>query len=363
ILFFDEGLDSATASTAGNYLISGNTVVTATAVPPLYNSVQIKLATPLVPSTVYSVAVNNVTDCRGNAIAGNRQAQLGIAQGVVVNDVVINEILFNPKPNGADYVELYNNSKKIIDLNKLYLANRNGNGVISSLSRISDVPFFVFPSSYVVVTEDPLNLSLNYLVKDADAVLTVSSLASYPDDQGTVVLVDVNNIIADEVAYDDDWHFALIADKEGVALERLDFNAASQNKGNWHSAATTAGYGTPGYKNSQTIGTANASATIEIVTKVFSPDNDGIDDVAAICYNISESGYLANIIIFDINGRRIKHLVKNAIPGLRGCWNWDGLDEKNQKLPIGNYVIYAELFNLKGAKEQFKKTITLARRF
>ncbi len=362
ILFFDEGLDSATASLAGNYSVNGNTVLTAMPLPPFYNSVQIKIATPLAPSIVYTIAVKNVGDCKGNTMAGSSQAQLGLAQALAVHDVVINEILFNPKPNGADYIELYNNSKKIIDLSKLYLANRNSNGVVSSLSRISTEPFFLFPSSYLVVTEDPLNLSLSYLVKDDGAVMTISSLASYPDDKGTVVLVDVNNVIADEVAYNDDWHFALIADKEGVALERLDFNAASQNKNNWHSAASTAGYGTPGYKNSQTINTTNATSTIEIATKIFSPDNDGIDDVASICYNIAESGYIANIIIFDINGRRTKHLVKNAVLGLSGCWNWDGLDEKNQKLPIGNYVVYAELFNLKGTKEQFKKTISLARR-
>jgi hypothetical protein len=38
------------------------------------------------------------------------------------------------------------------------------------------------------------------------------------------------------------------------------------------------------------------------------------------------------------------------------------LGEKFQKLPVGIYVIYTEVFNLAGKKKQFKKTIVLARR-
>ena len=47
---------------------------------------------------------------------------------------------------------------------------------------------------------------------------------------------------------------------------------------------------------------------------------------------------------------------------LNGSWNWDGLDEKGQKLLIGNYIIYTELFNLQGKKKQYKNVVVLARR-
>jgi flagellar hook assembly protein FlgD len=145
-------------------------------------------------------------------------------------------------------------------------------------------------------------------------------------------------------------------------LERVDPDKPTQDAGNWHSAASTAGYGTPGYKNSQYKQTDNINATIEVAPKVFSPDNDGIDDIAAIQYQINETGYVANVTIFDVSGRVIRHLVKNATLGLKGSWNWDGLDEKGQKLLIGNYIIYTELFNLQGKKKQFKNVVVLARR-
>ena len=153
----------------------------------------------------------------------------------------------------------------------------------------------------------------------------------------------------------------MIANAEGVALERIEPDKPTKNADNWHSAASTAGYGTPGYKNSQFKQTDNINATIELTPKVFSPDNNGVDDITTIQYQIGETGYVGNITIFDVSGRMVRHLVKNATLGIRGNWNWDGLDEKGQKLAIGNYIIYTELFNLHGRKKQFKNVVVLAR--
>ena len=59
-----------------------------------------------------------------------------------------------PKSGGYDFVEFYNRSNKIFDANKLYIANRNSSGVISSTRLISTIPYYIFPGDYIVVTED-----------------------------------------------------------------------------------------------------------------------------------------------------------------------------------------------------------------
>ena len=100
---------------------------------------------------------------------------------------------------------------------------------------------------------------------------------------------------------------------------------------------------------------------IEVSPKVFSPDNDGRDDIATINYQVSEPGYVANVSIFDASGRMVRYLVKNALLGVKGNWNWDGLNENGQKLHIGTYIILTEIFNLQGRKKQFKNTVVLAR--
>jgi hypothetical protein len=362
VLQFDEAVDSIVAVDISHYNLSpliniSSITVSATG----FTEVQLKLSTSLNPTTVYTLSISTIKDCSGN-VSNTTEHKLGLPQNASASDIVINEILFNPKPDGYDFIELYNRSNKIIDASKLYIANRNSSGAISALKKLSEQPFYIFPGSYIVVTEDANSLLKNYLVKNTNAVLVISSLPSFPDDKGTIVVTNFQGEVVDELNYEDDWHFDLIANAEGVSLERIDPEKPTQNSDNWHSAASTAGYGTPTYKNSQYKQDNNINATIEVSPKVFSPDNDGIDDIATIQYQLGETGYVANITIFDASGRLVRHLVKNATLGLKGSWNWDGLDEKGRKLLIGNYIIYTELFNLRGKKKQFKNVIVLARR-
>ena len=143
--------------------------------------------------------------------------------------------------------------------------------LIRSIEQIFSSPFYIFPGDYFVITEDAANLEFNYLVKNPDAVLELSSLPSYPDDAGDVILLNGQGNIVDEVKYDDSWQFKLIDNPEGVSLERIDPEGPSQDAANWHSAASTAGYGTPTYKNSQYKQTQIIDAAIADYTKNIQP--------------------------------------------------------------------------------------------
>lgn len=363
ILEFDEPVDSLKGATVANYSVDGGlTVVSAVSLSPLFNQVQLKVNNSLAANIIYNITVNNVTDCKGNIIGSGNKAKVGLPVDAAIGDWIINEILFNPKPNAYDYVEFYNNSNKIFDAAKLYIANRNSAGVISSIKPLSASSRYIFPGDYIVATENADNLALNFLVKNPGNVLVVSSMPSFSDDEGDVIALNFQGNIVDEVKYKDDWHFKLIDDDEGVALERIDPAGPSQNETNWHSAASTAGYGTPTYKNSQYKLAQSINADIEISPKVFSPDNDGRDDIASIQYRVGTAGYVANITIFDAAGRPVRNLVRNGTLGLTGYWNWDGLDDKGLKLSVGTYIIYTEIFNLSGKKNTFKNSIVLARK-
>ena len=361
VVVFDEAVDSLKGATIANYSIDGGlSVQSATSISPLFDKVQLRLTTVMQANTVYTITVTNVTDCKNNSIGSKNKGKVGLPVDATANEMVINEILFNPG-RGSDYVEFYNRSNKIFDANKIYVANRNSSGALSSMRLISSTPYYIFPGDYIVVTEDANNLALDYVVQNPDALFVVSSLPSFPDDEGDVVLLNFQGAVVDEVNYKDDWHFALIDDAEGVSLERIDPDGASQEANNWHSAASTAGYGTPTYKNSQYKLLQSISAAIEVSPKVFSPDNDGRDDIATIQYKTTEPGYIANMTIYDANGRPVRSLVKNGTLGLEGYWVWDGLDDKRLKLPVGTYILFTEIFNLNGKKEIFKNVVVVAR--
>ena len=362
VIVFDEPVDSLKGATIANYSIDGGLgIQSAISISPLFDKVQLRLTTAMQANKVYNITVNNVTDCKNNSIGSKNKAKVGLPVDAALTEMVISEILFNPKSGGYDYVEFYNRSNKIFDANKLYVANRNSSGVISSTKLISTIPYYVFPGDYIVVTEEAFNLSLDYMVQNPDAVFVVSSLPSFPDDEGNVILLNSQGAVVDEVKYKDDWQFALLADPNGVSLERIDPDGISQEATNWHSAASTAGFGTPTYKNSQYKLLQSINATIEVTPKVFSPDNDGRDDIATIQYKTTEPGYVANITIYDANGRPVRNLVKNATLSLQGYWIWDGLDDKKLKLPVGTYILFTEIYNLNGKKEIFKNVVVLAR--
>ena len=70
-----------------------------------------------------------------------------------------------------------------------------------------------------------------------------------------------------------------------------------------------------------------------------------------------------NSFVFDATGRMVRMLVKNTLLGVTGQFTWDGLDEKKQKLPSGSYIIFTEIFNLQGKKQQFKNLVGIAKTY
>jgi hypothetical protein len=362
-LLYDEPLDSMSVSSLTDYTLgNGLSVIHVNPVPPLFNKINLTVNDPLITGTVYTITSKNLSDCAGNGIGVYNSAKVALAQDADSLDIVINEILFNPLPSGVDYVELYNRSAKTIELSKIYIANRNNSNRISSIQQLTTENILLFPGDYLALTTDPATVKSQYLTPDPDAFLKLNNMPSFSNDKGSVIILNRQGNILDEVNYSDNWHFALLHNTKGVSLERIDYNGPSTS-GNFHSAATSVGYGTPGYKNSQYTLTGEKHGQITITPEIFSPDNDGSDDMLTINYQFPSAGYVANITVFDASGRPVRYLQKNSLSGIKGYYRWDGLDDKQRKLPQGIYIIYTEIFNTSGKKKAFKNTVVLARRY
>ncbi len=362
VAVFNEPVDSTIAAVVSNYQLTGLTITAAVPVAPTFQLVLLNLSTPLAANTIYNLTVTNVPDCKGNIIGSFNKARSGLPVDADSLEVLVNEILFNPKPNGFDFVELYNNSNKIFDASKLSIANKNTTGAIANVKKMSELPCLIFPKDYIVLTENGASIKQNFFVENPDALIEIPTMPSFNDDEGNVIFLNFQGKIIDQVNYKDDWHFKLIDNKEGISLERIDFNIASQTADSWHSAASSSNYGTPTAKNSQYKSTALSDGEITLSPKTFSPDNDGLDDVLSISYNLSDRGQLANVIIYNAAGVPVRRLKKNDLLGFKGAWFWDGLNDKNEKLATGIYVVWVEVFDTKGNHKQYKKTVVLARR-
>lgn len=363
IAVFDEPLDSLPAADLQHYHTDkGTTILEAALVMPFMKEVKLKLLPAMLQDTVYELSVNNIPDCAGNASV-LLSVPMGLSSEAASMDVVINELLFNPLPGGTDYIEVYNQGGKIIDASQLLVASRSASGNLLSPRKLSETPFLLFPSQYLVVTDDIAAVQKRYAISHPLQMMALSQMPSMPDDHGTVVLLNSRGEIIDEVSYDQGWHFPLVARPEGVALERIHPGQPSQSKYNWTSAASDAGYGTPTYRNSQIGSFPPLQRSLEVTPNVFSPDNDGFNDWCMIRYELPSAGYVANVTVFDVRGYAVRNLCRNLLLSDKGFVRWDGLNEAGVRLPAGVYIILTELFNMGGKTVNFKNTVTLARAF
>jgi hypothetical protein len=367
-VYFTETVQLFNSINPANYLISdgiGNPAVVYT-YPPDYKSVKLALTASLDSGIIYTISLtDSLTDCSGNAINTSLIGRFAIPEAVNPGDLVINEILSNPRDGGSDFVEIFNNSNKILDLGGLQLGSLDVNtGLLDQTTEICPEGYLLFPGEYIVLSDNSAGVKNYYYTTNPSGFYQMADFPTYNNDLGIVVLYrTTDQIIVDVALYGNALHFALLNDLDGVTLERINPSRLASDKTNWNSAASTVGYGTPGYRNSQYSPlTESQEGSMAIAPEVFSPDNDGNDDILSIGYEFKGPGYTGSVTIYDSNGRLVKYLVRNKLLGTEGNFSWNGIDEENEKARIGIYVVYLEAFDLSGNVVKLKKAAVLGGR-
>jgi hypothetical protein len=274
-------------------------------------------------------------------------------------ELLLNEILFNPYPDGEDYVEIYNISDREIPLGKLFLASRDKDLQLEQIYDLSGKNYLIPPKSYAVITKDTSGVFPFFQIKCSECFQQVARIPSFNNDDDYVVLLNENLEILDELYYTEKMHIPFLANVKGISLERISFSLPTNSTGNWHSASSDAGYGTPGYENSQAGKELTGKPKVIFEPEAFSPNHDGYNDEFFIRYELSKSGYVTNISIFDAAGRFVFHLAKNEILGTNGTITWNGEDETGSRLSLGVYVVMVEIFNAEGEIHRFKTGVVL----
>ncbi len=274
-------------------------------------------------------------------------------------DVLISEVLFNPVPDGEDFVEIYNRSEKQIPLNKLYLASRDKELELTQIYALTTEKLFFEPNSYLALTKDTNGVFLWFTIECPGCFLQMEKFPSFNNDEDYVVLLNNELEVIDELFYTEDLHLPVFHDREGISLERISFTAPTNEATNWHSASSLSGYGTPGYQNSQAGDGLAENATISFEPESFSPNGDGYNDEYLIRFQLDKPGYLCNVRIFDAAGRPITQLAQNSVLGTDEKLVWDGTDENGQVQKLGVYVVMVELYDLNGNITRYKDGVIL----
>lgn len=362
-LIFSEKLDSLSAVSKLAYSLDKNLIISQISIEsPANRNVNLTLNSAIQENTVYRLNIKNIADCSGNVLKEGSTI-IGNLKPADSSDVVLSEVLFNPRTNGEDFIEIYNRTEKLISLKDWSLANVDASGKVASIRAITVNNFILNPKQYLVLTRNTKTVQNQYFKAKSENFLEMSSLPSYPDESGTVVLLDANKKVFDKFSYHEDMHHPLIDDKAGVSLEKIDFNKPSSDASNWHSAASSEGYATPGYTNSQGLRTEATNEEFKISPEIITPDGDGIDEFANISLANNLSGGAVSINIFDVNGRLIRNLVQNQILGTNDTFIWDGKDSGMQIVPVGYYILLAEVFNPSGQTKQWKGKVVVGSKF
>lgn len=363
-LMFDEALDETSALTTRNYSVDngwGHPLSIIFGGNPA--TVVLDLERDIIPGLNCTLTMTGIKDLLGNTMP-QTSLVFFLPQEADSGDIVINEILFNPIAPGVDYVELYNNSDKIVDLSSLLLGvvkESFPNPADTTLKSIISESRWFMPRSYVLLSTNSVIVGEQYECP-TDNYVQMTSFPSYVNAGGTALLMSKEGTMIDAMAFSEQMHYSLLTTTKGVALERISFDQPSMDANNWHSAAESAHFGTPGQPNSMMQLPELSTDEVSISPDVFSPDGDGFDDVCFINYYFDEAGYTMNVYIFNVAGQQLRHLGKGELVGQEGSLIWNGLDENGNRVPIGVYIVVTEVFGLDGRVKQFKNAVVVATR-
>lgn len=275
---------------------------------------------------------------RNSLLSGSQSEESATGSFVLPGDLIFNELLPAPYAEGSEYIELYNRSQQALSLVGLALATRKTDGSLGTSYLLSSITTPLEPGDYALLSKSLSGVTEFYLTSSPQALHELK-LPLLANNGATLVLFRMSDLtVIDEVTYSPKWHDSAIKDPKGVALERIDPDRPTQEATNWHSAAESAGYGTPGYRNSQQI---LPSSTQNGFERPYWSDSERS---YLLRYQLANAGYRCRIWVFDTMGRRIAEIANLSTLATEGTLRWDGLGHDGSRLKPGIYIFYAELF-------------------
>jgi len=287
----------------------------------------------------FVLSLSGWTDCPGNP-AEAREIKAGKLSKPVYGSVLINEIMFDPQEDYPAYVELYLPGDRFYDLQDLAIHLVEEGGPPDEPQPLASHSRLVLPGQYLVITECVQQLEDVYQLAVSGCWVEVEEVHGMKRSSGTIYLTDRAGNIVDMATYNEHMHMELLDDLRGISLERVSSERSGMDPDNWHSAASIEGYATPGRENSQKTLSGDQEELVGVQPEVFSPDNDGYNDLLSITITTGSQDWVIGLFITDLQGNRVRILANNDLAGPSVTYTWDGQGEGGMILPMDFYVVH-----------------------
>lgn len=290
------------------------------------------LVIAIAPPGAPAVGIAGWRDLRGNALAGATSAPL--AQRPASGALVINEILFAPNTNEDDgpiqpeYLELVNTTDRPVTLFGVALTSSPLDDLADVDTTRLDVEVAVAPGAFALIYDAdsaaPLDGRLRSAFPDLDttalsigiSTVTPSGLANGGE---RIALFDLrSDTEIDAVPYQPSWTDANRRTTTGFSLERLAFDAPSDDALTWASSIAEAG-GTPTRAN---------SVTRDVDARMPQPGEVRITEVLFDPARVSSDGIADQTDFFEIYNASSDALRLNGLTLL------DAPDERGPAVPM-----------------------------
>jgi hypothetical protein len=312
-------------------------------------------STPLEKNKIYQLNIKHIELC-SNDEKLNDSLLFAFTDVPQKQDIVINEVMFNTSK--AEYIEFYNNTNKLFQLRDLLFAKASTiTQTETDEINFSNENYFILPNDYFVFTRSKEDLSNNFTTANTEKLIE-TDLPTLDDEEDIVILKNIENKDVDRFKYNTSLHSSLLDNTKDVSLERINASTKTQDKNNWYSASKMVGYATPTQKNSAELN-LNLD-NIKVEPEVFSPDQDGYNDILTLTYKFDEPASVANLHIYNAEGRIVKTILKDEILKEKGFFIWDGTDSNGNKASVGIYFIILDVVETNGRKTIFKEKCVLA---
>ncbi len=290
---FSESMDVSTLVTGNFSLDNGVSVSSLTLLDDFGTGVTVNLQNPFTAGIRYTLTLNGVTDCAGNALP---ITQLTFSRGAEPssNQLIITEIMATPTPSQGlperEYLEVLNVSAEILSLDGVILSDATSSTTLSNIDLDPGARIILTPSSGA---------------SDLDSFGNVLPVSNWPNLNASSDRLRLHNPSNQEifrVNYSDTWYASSTKSQGGFSLEMIDTNYPCLEETNWRASNAING-GTPGAINSVngsnpdltgpsiTLAVATNASTIQVdfseklntaaITSSDFSSNNGIGFIAA----------------------------------------------------------------------------------